>query len=130
SPELLEAPVPPAGGAIEAVADRVLAVVVLVVLLGRIERRRRDDLGDDRLLEGLRALERVARCLGRAALRLVGDEDRAAVLVAGVAELAIARRRVDVVPEDVDQLLVADLRGIVADPDRLGVARAAGGDLL
>src|SRR5262245_9415013 len=130
SPELLEPPVPPAGGAVEAVADRVLPIVVLVVLLGRIERRRGDDLGDDRLLEGLRALELGARGLGRAPLGLVGDENGAAVLMAGVAELAVTGGRVDVVPEDVEQLLVADLRGIVADTDRLGVARPAGGHLL
>ena len=59
-PQLLEPRIAPAARAVELVAHRVLLVVVLVVVLGRIERPGHGDLGDDRLLERLVLLERGA----------------------------------------------------------------------
>src|SRR5258706_5503512 len=128
APELLEAPVAAAGVAVKLVAERVLLVVVLVVLLGGIEGSGRHDLGLDGLLEAL--LHLGLRGLGQALLRLVAVEDRRAVLVPHVAELAVLHQRIDVVPERVEQLLVTDLRRIVGYLDGLDVAGAARGDLL
>src|SRR5262249_22668297 len=59
------------------------------------------------------------------ALLVAVIEDRAAVLVAVVAELPILRQRIDVVPEHVEQLLIAHLGRVVHDLHRFGVAGAA-----
>src|SRR5262245_4639337 len=128
APQLLEPGVASAVETVEPIADRILLVVVLVVLLRHVERSRRHDLGLDRLLEapgdlGLRGLRQRP-------LLLAVIEDRAAVLVAAVAELAILRQRIDVVPEHVEQLLVAHLGRVVDDLDRLGMSGAAVRDLL
>src|SRR5687767_7566542 len=53
APELLQAHVAPATGPIPVVAHRILLVVVLVIILGGIERCRHLDRRHDRLLEGL-----------------------------------------------------------------------------
>src|SRR5262245_3644204 len=50
--------------------------------------------------------------------------------MAVIAELRVARERVDVVPEDVEELLVADRARVVDDLDRFGVTRATRRDLL
>src|SRR5262245_22572733 len=128
APQLLEPRVASAIEAVEPIADRILLVVVLVILLGIVERCRRHDLGLDRLLEALGDLS--LRCVRQGPLLLAVIVDRAAVLVAVVAELAILRQRVDVVPEHVEQLLVAHLGRVVDDLDRLGVSGAAARDLL
>ena len=73
------------------VPDRILLVVVLVVLLGRIELGRGDDLGHDRLVEALRLPRAPASTPRPPLLLVVVGEDRGAVLAAAVAELA--RRR-------------------------------------
>src|SRR5206468_3306773 len=128
APELLQARVAAAVPAIELVAHGILLVVALMVLLGRVERGRRHDLGRNRTAEALG--EALLRLLREAALGVVVVEDRGAVLVAVVAELRLRRERVDVVPEDVEQLRVADLAGVVDDLDRLRVAGAARRHLL
>src|SRR5262245_22965262 len=128
APQLLEPRVASAIEAVELIADRILLVVVLVILLRLVERSRRHDLGLDRLLEALGDLS--LRRLRQHPLLLAVIEDRAAVLVAVVAELAILRQRIDVVPEHVEQLLVAHLDRVVDDLDRLGMSGAAVRDLL
>ncbi len=69
-------------------------------------------------------------CERRPLLRLVVDEDRRAVLVAAVAELAARVQEVDIAPVDVEELLVADDFRVVAELHRLRVAGPAGRDLL
>src|ERR1017187_8226987 len=130
APELLQARIPPAARAVEGIADRILLVVALVVVLGLPEGPGLQDLGDDRTLQDAGRLEGSLRGLGRLPLRVVGDEDRGAVLRAVVAELAVRVRRVDVVPEDVQELLVRDLLWVVHHLDRLAVPRAARGDFV
>ena len=138
SPRLSASPLPraasrrvaAAAGPVVVVAHRILLVVVLVVFLGRPELGRRDDRRDDRLLERLRLLERRLRRLGGCRCSSLCTKIAGAVLRADVAELAVLHRRIDVVPEDVEQLLVADLLRVVDDLHRLGVAGAAGRDLL
>ncbi len=70
--------------------------------------------------------EASAACL----LGLVVDEDRRRVLETRVAELAARVRRVDVVPEDVEELLVGHLLRIEDDLDRLAVSRPARPDFV
>ena len=53
APDLGEALVAAAAGAVEEVSKWVLLGVVLVLVLGRIEGARRDDLARDRLIETL-----------------------------------------------------------------------------
>src|SRR5438093_1643575 len=89
APELLQARVAAAVPAIELVAHGLLLVVTLMVLLGRVERGRRHDLGRDRAAEALG--ETLLRLLREAALRVVVVEDRGSILVAVVAELRLRR---------------------------------------
>src|SRR5262245_66640615 len=97
-----------------------------MIVLGLVERPGRDDLRLNRLLEA--ALHQRLRSLRRRALRLVVIEDRGAVLVADVAELPVLRERVDVVPENIEQLVVAHLRGGKGNLDRFGTPGTAVGN--
>src|SRR5215203_5478277 len=128
-PQLLKARVAAAAPAVIGVFGRVLEVVVLVVVLGDPEVRGRLDRDHDRLLEAAGGGKRRLRGLGQAALLLVMDEDRRPVGLALVAELAFGIEWVDVLPVDLEELVVADLRRVVDDPHRLGVAGAAHADL-
>ena len=101
APQLLEPPVAAAAVAVVLVADRVLQIVVLVVFLGRIEGRGRNDGGRDRRLEGAILLERRPRALGHLALRRVVIEQRRAIGAAAVAELPAGVGRIDVVAREV-----------------------------
>ena len=78
----------------------------------------------DRLLET--ALDCCLGRLGEAALFVAVIENAGAILVAAVAELAILRERIIIIPEHVEQPLVAHLRRLIDDFDRLRVAGAAG----
>src|SRR5262249_52384285 len=123
APQLFEPRIAAAVEAVEFIADRILHVVILMVLFGLVERSGRHDLGRDRLLEAL--LDRRLRGLRQRPLFLAAIEDRAAILVAVVAELTILRQRIDVVPEHVEQLVIAHLGRIVHDLHRFGVTGAA-----
>src|SRR3972149_8387402 len=74
-PQLLEAAVPAARGAVESVADRVFLVVVLVILFRRVERPRGRDFREDRPLERLALLERLLRLLRQHPLLPAPGED-------------------------------------------------------
>src|SRR5262249_53156632 len=122
-PQFFEPGVSSAIEAIEFIADGILHVVILMVLLGFVERAGRHYCGRNVLLESVR--NRSLRGLRQRALLVAVIEDRAAVLVAVVAELPILRQRIDVVPEHVEQLLIAHLGRVVHDLHRFGVAGAA-----
>src|SRR5204863_7316992 len=112
APERGQALVAPAGPSIELVRGRVLAEILAVVFLRGVEGPRLGDLRVERLAREARVLlERRLACLGGSPLFRRVDEDGGSILVAAVAELAVLHRRVDVVPIDVEQLVVADLRG-------------------
>ena len=130
APQLLEPPVPPAPRAVRRVADRALLVEVLVVVLRGVEGLQPHDLGHDRLRQPSRGVERALRLLRRAPLCLVLVEDRRAVLVPPIAELPSAVGRVHVVPEGLEELPVAQPRGVVGHLHRLGVAGRPLGHLL
>src|SRR4029079_19403361 len=128
APQFLKTLIAPAIVAVEFVAHRILRIIVLVIILGLEERSGLDDLG----LYHARCeflLHRLLRRLGELSLLLVMIENRRPVLVAAVAELAVFRQRIVVVPEHVEQLLIADLGGVVSDLNRLGVPGAAGRNL-
>src|SRR5262249_15103834 len=128
APQLFEPGIAPAIEAVEFVADGILHVVILMVLFGFVERAGRHDCGLDRLLEAL--LNRRLRGFRQRSLLLAMIEDRAAVLVAVIAELPILRQGIDVVPEHVEQLVIAHLGRVVDDLYRFGMPGAAVRDLL
>src|SRR2546426_12695341 len=66
----------------------------------------------------------------RAVLRRIAVEHGGVILRPVVAELPVRLRRVDVVPEGVEQPLVTHLPGVVHDLDGLEVPRRAHGHLL
>src|SRR4051794_34231952 len=100
-----------------------LQIILMVVLRGP-ELGVVDDLRRDRprpLL--LRALDGF---LGRLALLVVVYEDRGAVLRADVVPLPVRRGRIVQAEEEVEDVVVGDLRRVEDDLDGLGVAGAAG----
>src|SRR5918997_676112 len=121
-----------AGGVHRAVAERVLVQVLLVVVLGVVEVRRRLDLGGDPAVArpGELGLELLADPLRDSELLVAGGVDRRAVLRAHVVALAHALGRVVVLEEDLQQLLVAHLLRVVADLDDLGVPGPGAAHLL
>src|SRR5262245_49894140 len=106
-----------AGAAETAVAVGILREILLVVVLGVVELRRRQNLGRDRPVAGLRErpLVLVARSLRGGALRLVVEIDPGAILRADVVALAHALRRIVALPERLQQVVVRHLRRIEHD---------------
>src|SRR5581483_10520190 len=105
-----------------------LLEVLLVVVLGLEELAGRDDLGRDPVrqprLQVRPRREGLLLLLGRV------EEHRRAVLAADVRPLAVALGRVVRAPEEVEQLLVRDVRRIELDLDRLGMAGRVGADVV
>src|SRR6478735_860461 len=118
-----------AAGAVELVSDGILLVVVLVILLGWVERARLNDFGIDMWKVSVFLKLGFAR-FGRLTLAWVQIEDRAAVLTPVIAELLILDGGIDVVPEVVEQLRVRDLVRVVVDQHRFRVAGATAAHLL
>src|SRR5512134_172501 len=88
SPKFFKAPIAAAVEAVELVPYRVFLIIVLVVFLGRIERRRRDDCRGDGTVEAPRLFQSSLGVLGQPFLLLSLVKDCRAVLVAPVTELA------------------------------------------
>src|SRR5690606_35479834 len=128
APDRFEAGVAAAAGAVGVVAVGVRAVEILVDLLGGVEPVERRDLRRYLLVKA--GLERCERGAGYPLLLVVPVVDPGAVLRAAVAELVVHGERVDVVPEDLDERLVAHRLRIVDDTDDLGVVGAAVGDVV
>src|SRR6516162_7454518 len=128
APQLLEPGVAAAIEPVELIANGILQVVILMILFGLVERPGWHDRRLDRLLEAL--LHRRLRGFRQRPLLLAMIEDRAAVLVAVIAELPILRQRIDVVPKHVEQLVIAHLGRVVDDLHRFGMPSAAVRDLL
>src|SRR3990172_8691702 len=130
TPDFLQSGIPPAALAVLVIVLRVFLVVVLVILLGGVERPERRDLGRDRPFEPAGGSQPLLALRREPMLCLAAVEDRGPVLFASVAKLAVGRDRVDIVPEDVQQPFVGDLLGVVGDLNALGVAGEAGSHLL
>ena len=73
--------------AIDFVADRVLLIIVLVIIFGRIKFRGADDFSHDRLFET--TLEALFRGFRKSLLGVVVKKNGGAILAAGVTELRI-----------------------------------------
>src|ERR1700694_2604065 len=88
------------GSAQAAVAARILREVLLMVVLGVVELRRRNNLGRDGSVAGLLefALKRIARGLGRCPLRVGVVVDPRSVLRADVVALPHPLRRIAAFP--------------------------------
>jgi hypothetical protein len=94
-----------------------------VVILGRIEFQIRLDLGNDGGIVDVRLVELGDIGLGDTRLLGAGREDRRAILDAVVRTLAVELGRIMGDREiNLEDAPVADLVGVEADPDRLGVA--------
>src|SRR6185503_1394241 len=130
APEFMQPLCPPAVELVEFVAKRILLVEILVILLGRIEVRSCDNLGGDRSGKLLGLLDHLLRLLRQALLIFIMIENGRAVLMALVTELPIRSRGINVVPEEIENLLVADLCRIIENLYRLRVACAARRHLL
>src|SRR5581483_11279633 len=111
------------GTAEPAVAAWILAEVLLVIVLGVIERRRRTDLGRDSTVAFLvkRLLEGILRPLRRLELPVAVGINGRAVLRAGVVALAHPLRRIVTFPEDFEQFFVAHHFRIEDDEHYLGM---------
>src|SRR5262245_34038726 len=103
------------------VAARVPQEVVLVLGLRFPEVVRGRDFGHDLAGPEAGGLDVGDRVLGDAALLVGRGEDRRTVARADVVALAVLRRRVMNLEEELEDLPEADLRGVVEDLDRLGV---------
>src|SRR5260221_734592 len=128
APQLFEPRVASAIEPVEFIANGILQVVILMILLGLVDRTGRHDRRLDRLLEAL--LNRRLRGFRRRPLLVTMIEDRAAVLVAVIAELPILRQGIDVMPKHVEQLVIAHLGWVGYDLHRFGMPRSALRDLL
>src|SRR5262245_19605566 len=104
TPQLREPLVPAAVPAVELVAHGILPVIMLVVLLGRVELGSGNDLGHDRLREAPGFGELPLRLFGEAPLCLVVEKDRGAILPPVITELRVGRERINVMPENLQQL--------------------------
>src|SRR5690606_26577635 len=110
----------------------ILGEILLVVVLGEVEGARRQDLGrDGPVAGGLQPLGvGVPGPFGRCRLRCGKGVYPGPVLRAHVVALAVALRRVVVLPEDLQQVLVADDTRVVDYADDLVVAGLTGAGLL
>src|SRR5581483_2908629 len=115
-----------------AVAAGILRQILLVIVLGVKELRRVADFRRDGAVSrgGKPGLISTPGDLGRVPLGPVGHVDRGAILCADIPSLAHALRGIVRLPEHLEQILVADLRGIVNHAHHLRVSCLAGTNLL
>src|SRR5205823_4162127 len=130
APDLFQPLIPAAAETVEAVTDGILPVVFLVIILGRVKDFRGQDPGHHGLLEHSGAGELGPEGFGLALLFFGTIKYSTRVLLALVAELAFRIVRVDIVPEDIQQLAVTDPARIVADLDRFPMPGRARGYLV
>src|SRR5262245_1541771 len=121
-----------AGPAQATIARWVFRQILLVIVLGEVERRRIEDFRGDRTEAPGLELALVVRFRGLGGFALCGRErvDAGAVLRAHVIALAHALGRIVVFPECLEQLLVRDLLWVIDDQNHLVVPGAAGANLL
>ncbi len=122
---------------LRAVADQdvwivgIMERVVLMVVLCAIETLERRNLGDDGFGKDFGGIELGDVGPGDALLIIVHIKDDRAIGVADVGTLAVELRGIVGDGEkDAQQLSIGDLRGIVNDLDRFGVAGGFGRDLI
>src|SRR5262245_26201584 len=99
-----------------------LGQVLLVIFLGPVKGRRGFDLGYDRAVKTAALFQLRALGFGGRFLRRRMIKDNRSILRTDVRSLAVARRRVMVAPENVEQLLIGNFRRIESHFDDFGVA--------
>ena len=104
--------------------------VVVVLGLGRIELRQRRDLGDDAVVPDAAGADLGGDRLGGPPLGVGGGEDHRTVLGADGGTLPVRRGRVVDGVEHPQQVGVGQHGRVEGDADHLGMAGAAGADLL
>ncbi len=82
-----------------AASQATLLQILLVIVLGLVERLGRNDLRHNRLAEAARSFQRLFRGLGLGFLLRRVKEDRRAVLRSPVGALAVELRRIVILPE-------------------------------
>lgn len=100
--------------------------IFLVVVFGRIERVLRNDLGDDGLIPDTGLVERFLGFLGLRQLLFGVIEDSGAILRSDVRSLPVFRRRVVILPENIEKLFVGDFCRIKNNLHNFGMPRAIG----
>src|SRR5208282_5915294 len=120
------------GAAEAAISVRILREILLVVVLGEVERRGFADLSGDLAQPGgiEPALIGFSRRLCRAALRRREGVYRRAILGADIVALPHALGRVVALPEQFQERLIAGDFRVVNDEHGLGVPGASAADLL
>src|SRR5438876_414047 len=121
-----------AGAAQPAIAHRILGEVLLMIVLGEVERRRVENFGRDRVeTPGLQRLV-VPRLRRLGGLALGGGEgiDAGAVLRAGIVALAHALGGIVALPERLQQVFIGDPLRVIDHYHDLVVAGLAAADLV
>src|SRR5665647_3559791 len=111
APDLLQPLIAAAIPPVELIFRRILPIEILVIVLGFVERSGRHDLRIDRLLE--LGLDLFLGGFRQFPFLVIVHEDRAAILLAAVAELRVLHERIDVVPEIDEQLFVSDFARVI-----------------
>src|SRR6185312_14420929 len=107
-----------------AARESALLQIPLVVFLGFVKGACRLDGRDDGSPVATAGIASGARGSGRRLLGRGGVEDDRAILGADVRPLTVQGRRIVVVPEDLQELIVGNARWVERDLDNLGVSRA------
>ena len=104
--------------------------VVLMVIFGCIESGQRLNLRHDRLIEPLGLVELLNIGLGSLPLLSIGEKNCRTILATQVKPLLIELGRImGGCKEDLEQLLIGNLRRIIGDFNRLRMAGFAGAHL-
>jgi len=112
----------------ELVSQWILRVVILVVFLGGIKGRRCNYFRCDWLRETRSNCAK--RCLGGFPLRRIARINAASILIAAVAELLIARERIDIAPEHMQQTIVCDPQRVEYHLHRFRMSGSASRNLI
>src|SRR5688572_20805677 len=100
-----------------------------MIVLGRIERGGRNKLRHDGLVEFPGRRQLLFGRLGDFLLLFIVIENGGPILTPTVGKLSIGLRRVYISPEDLDELLIANLVRIKNNLDGLGVSGFSRGDV-
>ncbi|MNW45144.1 hypothetical protein D3C74_223990 [compost metagenome] len=84
--------------AVQLIMARIFLVILLMIFLGRIKRRRRQNRCDDRLVKATALRKLLLRSLCLQTLLLIMVKNRGAIRFAAIMKLAAFVRRVDLLP--------------------------------
>src|SRR5687767_86506 len=103
--------------------------ILLVVILRFVERGGRRDLRDNWTSMRAASVTLLLRRFGRGSLLIIVIENCRPVLLSDVRALPIECRRIVILPENGQEIVVGQSRGIVLDLDHFSVAGAAAADV-